>query len=297
MVLIEFLAQYIVPSVKRRLNWHFVEFYSCESLKSTKECIGRIDMLSVTPTKLSDYLICPHKYKLKHINKIENATASAALSFGRTMHRALESLHQSEKELKDFTEVSELLTRYWEVGAYSNAEEDERYFAKGCRALQSYCENFDSRDETTVGTEVYLSYVLKIGELQVRLGCKADRLSARAEEVLEVIDYKTNGSGKVPTLNSLQNDLPTFLYYVLARASYPQYKQICITFLNVLTLEKVSVKYDAAQVAANKQSLLECFKSLTAANFSPVLSEACAWCSFQDDCFAFNKIVDLDSLI
>lgn len=252
-------------------------------------------MLSVTPSKLGDYLICPHKYKLKHINKLENATTSAALSFGRTMHRTLESLHQSEKGLSDSTEVSKFLTQYWEAGAYANAEEDERYFAKGCRALQSYCESLDLRNEITIGTEVYLSYVLKIGELQVRLGCKADRISARAEEMLEVIDYKTNGSGKVPTLNSLQNDLPTFLYYVLARVSYPQYKQICITFLNVLTLEKVSVKYDAALVAANKQSLLECFQSLAAANYSPVLSEACAWCSFQDDCFAFNKIVDFDS--
>lgn len=254
-------------------------------------------MLSVTPTKLSDYLICPQKYKLRHISKIEKANASAALSFGRTMHRALQSLHRSEKRLSEYTEISELLTRYREAGAYSNAEEDDLYFAKGCRALQSYCKSYDSFDETTVGTEVYLSYILKIGELQVRLGCKADRISARAEELLEIIDYKTNGSGKVPTLDSLQNDLPTFLYYVLARASYPQYEQIRITFLNIITLEKVSVNCNATQVAANKQSLLECFKALAAANFSPTPSEACSWCSFQDDCFAFNKIVDFDSII
>lgn len=254
-------------------------------------------MLSVTPTKLGDYLICPQKYKLKHLSKIESGNNSAALSFGRTMHRALQALHQSEECLSDFTEIPELLTRYWEAGGYPNVEEDELYFAKGCRALQNYCESFDSREEITIGTEVYLSSVLKIGELQVRLGCKADRISARAEEILEITDYKTNASGKVPTLNSLQNDLPAFLYYVLARVSYPQYKKFCITFLNVLTLEKVSVNYDAAQVAANKRSLLECFQSLAAASFSPTPSEACAWCSFQDDCFAFNKIIDFDSII
>lgn len=254
-------------------------------------------MLSVTPTKLGDYLICPQKYKLKHLNRIESANASAALSFGRTMHRALQWLHQTEECLSDFTEISELLTRYWEAGAYSDAKENGLYFAKGCRALQSYCESYDRREETVIGTEVYLSYILKIGELQVRLGCKADRISAPTEEMLEIIDYKTNASGKVPTLNSLQNDLPTFLYYVLARVSYPQYKEFCITFLNVLTLEKVSVNYDAAQIAANKQALLKCFQSLAAASFSPTPSEACAWCSFQDDCSAFNKIVDFDSVI
>lgn len=254
-------------------------------------------MLSVTPTKLGDYLICPQKYKLKHLSKIESTNDSAALSFGRTMHRALQALHRPEECLSDLTEIPELLTRYWEAGAYSDAKENGLYFAKGCRALQSYCKSFDRREQITIGTEVYLSFVLKIGGLQVRLGCKADRISVRAEEMLEITDYKTNASGKVPTLNSLQNDLPTFLYYVLARVSYPQYKEFCITFLNILTLEKVSVNYDAAQIAANKRSLLKCFQSLTAANFSPTPSEACAWCSFQDDCFAFNKIVDFDSII
>ena len=254
-------------------------------------------MLSVTPTKLGDYLICPQKYKLKHIVKIESANASAALSFGRTMHRALQALHQSEECMSDFTEISELLTRYWEADGYPNVEESELYFAKGYQALQNYCKNFDSREEAVIGTEVYLSSILKIGELPVRLGCKADRISAYAEEMLEITDYKTNGSGKVPTLNSLQNDLPTFLYYVLARVSYPQYQEFCITFLNVLTLEKVSVNYDAVQVATNKQSLLKCLKSLAADDFSPTPSEVCAWCSFQDDCLAFNKIVDFDSII
>lgn len=254
-------------------------------------------MLSVTPTKLGDYLICPQKYKLRHINKTESTNNPAALSFGRMMHSALQSLYRSPTRLSESGEISELLTRSWEAGAYSSAEENDLYFAKGCRALQNYCENFDCREGITIGTEVYLSSILKIGELQVRLGCKADRISARTEEMLEIIDYKTNGSGKVPTLNSLQSDLPTFLYYVLARLSYPQYKQIRITFLNVLTLAKVSVNYDAAQVAANKQSLLGYLKSLAAGNFSPTTSEACAWCSFRDDCFAFNVIVDFDSII
>ena len=253
-------------------------------------------MLSVTPTKLNDYLICPQKYKFKHINKTESVNTSAALSFGRIMHSALQSLHQSDKSLNDLADISKLLTRYWEAGAYSDAEENELYFVKGCRALQTYCKNFDDRGKRTIGTEIYLSYILKTGDLQVRLGCKADRICIN-NEMLEIIDYKTNASGKVPTLESLQNDLPTFLYYVLARVTYPEYKRIRITFLNILTLEKVSVNYDAVQVKTNKQSLLECLKSLAAGNFSPTPSEACSWCSFQDDCPARNKIIDFASII
>lgn len=136
--------------------------------------------------------------------------------------------------------------------------------------------------------------------MPIRLGGKAHRLAARhahAGEILEIIDYKTNDSGKVPTLDSLHSDLPIFLYYVLARISYPQFKQIRITLLNVLTLAQVSVNYDPAQVAANKQSLLGSLKSLAAGNFAPLSSEACAWCSFRDECPEFNRIVDFDGII
>jgi len=253
-------------------------------------------MLSVTPTKLSDYLVCPQKYKFRHINKTETAATSPALSFGQAMHSALQVIHRSDEDLRDLTGVSRILNRYWEADAYSDEEESEAYFSKGCRSLHAYCKNFDFRENKTLGTEVYLSYILKVENLKIRLGCKADRISVCADGTLEIVDYKTNGSGKVPTPEYLRNDLPAFLYYVLARLSYPQYKQIRVTFLNIMTLAKVSVEYDGAQVASNKQALLKCLRSLAGEDLPPKPSEACSWCSFQDECPARNKIVDFASI-
>lgn len=254
-------------------------------------------MLSVTPTKLGDYLTCPYKYKLKHISKSGDAAHSAALAFGQSMHSALQDLYQSNKNLSDFAEVSKLLTRYWNAGAYSGAEESETYFLKGCQTLKNYCDTFDCNEEDTIGTEVYMSYILKIGSLQARLGCKADRIRAHRNDVLEIIDYKTNGSGKVPTLESLQSDLPTFLYYALARVIYPEYKCVRISFLNVLTLAKVSVEYDSEQVAINKRNLFECLRNLDNNTFTPIPSEACSWCLFQENCPTLGKIIDFASIV
>lgn len=53
-------------------------------------------MLSITPTKLSDYLTCPLKYRLKHIEKSGGFSASAAFSFGNSMHRALQEIHREK---------------------------------------------------------------------------------------------------------------------------------------------------------------------------------------------------------
>jgi RecB family exonuclease len=115
--------------------------------------------------------------------------------------------------------------------------------------------------------------------------------------VLEVLDYKTNASGRLPTAESLTEDLPTFLYYLLTRICYPEHKAVRVSQLNVLTLAKVEVEYDEARVAANKRSFIAQARAFATSAFDPAPSEACAWCSVQDRCPALNREVDFDSLI
>ncbi len=254
-------------------------------------------MLSVTPTKLGDYLVCPHKFKLKHIEKSGAFSSSAAFSFGSSMHRALQELHKSNTMFATPPEIEQLLRRFWDKSAYAAGEEEESYFARGCQSLEQYCRVACKETDKTLGTEVYMSFVIDLKGLKIRLGCKVDRLSLNGKsEVLEIIDYKTNASGKVPTLEFVRADLPTFLYYVLTRISYPQYQQIKVTFLNVLTMGTVSVQYNADQIATNKQALWECLKTLAGEKFLPRPSEACSWCNFQDNCEVTNKIIDFTKL-
>ena len=251
-------------------------------------------MLSMTPTKLADYLLCPYKYKLKHVERAGSYSGSAALSFGISFHKALQDLHSANEQLLDPVEISELLERHWDQSGYIDRNEDDSFFARGCQALSNYCRQYPDPNEETIGTEVYMSYILKTGDLQVRLGCKADRVCAHPDGSLEIIDYKTSASGKVSPEESLRSDLPTFLYYALARVNYPEYKQeVQISFLNVLTLSKSIVKYSPEEVATNKQALLTCLQAASADSFTPRPSEACSWCQFQDVCPATNKLVDL----
>jgi len=133
--------------------------------------------------------------------------------------------------------------------------------------------------------------------LRIKLGCKADRMAIDECGVLEVLDYKTNASGRLPTAESLTEDLPTFLYYILTRICYPDHKAVRVSQLNVLTLAKVEVEYDEAQVTANKKSFIASARAFATSAFEPAPSEACAWCSVQDSCPALNREADFDSLI
>lgn len=253
-------------------------------------------MLSITPTKLSDYLICPLKFKLRHVDKSGGFSSSAAFSFGTSMHRVLQELHSGEILSAPPTEPEKLLARFWDKTAYSNGEEESGYFVKGCRALENYCQTVKEIRDETLGTEVYMSFVIDFKGLKIRLGCKADRLALGSDNILEIIDYKTNRSGKVPTIEFLRTDLPTFLYYVLTRLSYPQYPNLRVTFLNVLTMTKVSVEYEKSLVDENKQALWKCLKIIAGGDYPPQMSEACCWCDFQDDCPAASRVVDFQTI-
>lgn len=226
-------------------------------------------MLSVTPTKLGDYLTCPHKFKLKHIEKSRAFSSSPAFSFGTSMHRALQELHKIKVLPLNLREAEKILGRFWEKAAYACDQEERSYFDKGCQALRNYCKSASEESCETLGTEVYMSFVVDLRGLRIRLGCKANRIALHPGDCLEIIDYKTNASGKVQTEEFARADLPTFLYYVLTRLTYPQYPNIKTTFLNVLTMAKVSVKYEPDQVDRNKRALWQCLKTLAGEKFLP----------------------------
>lgn len=253
-------------------------------------------MISITPTKLSDYLICPLKFKLKHIEKTGGAVSSPAFSFGTSMHRALQELHEKTVSASAIPDPAELLGKFWNSSGYSSKEEDRTYFMRGCQALENYCETAFNEPSETIGTEVYMSCVIEFRGLKIRLGCKADRVTLHKDNILEIVDYKTSQSGKIPTPEFVRGDLPTFMYFVLTRLTYPQYPNIKFTYLNVMSGAKVTVDYERSLVEENKRALWEALKTIAGGNFAPRNSECCSWCDFQDTCPLTSKIVDFSSV-
>lgn len=253
-------------------------------------------MLSLSPSKLRDFLTCPQLYKLRHLDRLGADANTAALSFGRSIHAALEELHKIEGAPWGPLDPEHLLTRHWEAGAYSDKQESDSYFAKGCAALRRYAEGLPNSPARTLGVEVFLSRVVVLPGLRFRLACKADRISVDQDGVLEVLDYKTNISGRLPTAETLERDLPNFIYYVLSRTHYPDYPRIRVAQLNVLALVKVGVEYAPEQVAANKKNLIAQVRACASGDFGPKPCDACAWCPVQDNCQLFGKEIDLDSI-
>lgn len=261
-------------------------------------------MLSLTPTKLKSYITCRHMYELKHVKRAVGFVRSPAAAFGSSLHRALEELHKPVRDVADRptaaridprTDVEQLLARHWE-DAYASRQDSESYFASACDALKRYLDHHANGVGWTLGTEAFLARVFNAEGLRVRLGCKADRIGVAADGVLEITDYKTCSSGKVPTAEYLRSHLPTFVYYVLARACYPEYPAARLVFLNVLSLARVEVRYDQATIATNKNELRATFRRIAAQDFTPRACEACAWCDCASRCSLYSGEVSLEAI-
>ncbi len=259
-------------------------------------------LIQLTPTKLRDWLQCRAMYKLKHIDRVGYGDgASPALAFGRSLHSALEAIHKPGNEMSVLPPLDQLLNRYWDTGAFADKQESRDYFTRGCTALGRYMEEVgrsESRENRQVmGTEMYLSHVVRVSdELRIRFSCKTDKIEICGESLLEITDYKTNNSGRVPTLESLVGDLPMFITYLLVRICYKDFTRVRLTYLNVITLTRVSVEYTNEQIATNKQALIACCRAFAGDAFTPRSCEACAWCSVQEFCPLNKQEVELDVL-
>jgi len=251
--------------------------------------------LTLTPSKLRDYLICPLAYKLKIGARCNAQGESPSLAFGNSLHRALEEVYKPSSAIQP-TQADAVLRRCWEANGYADEREAATYFERGARALRRYIETNINEVGETLGTELYLSRFVQINGTPVRLGCKIDRLKHLPNGVLEALDYKTTLSGRVPTEEWFAADLPTFIYYTLVRFAYPDCPQVVVSQLNLLTLAKVTVAYQEEDIEANKQALRRVVSEMAAGNFEPRPSADCAWCSVKEQFPLLGGEADLNDL-
>jgi putative RecB family exonuclease len=255
-------------------------------------------MVKLTPSRVREYQACPLQFKLKYLDALgpKDIEQSPAFAFGCSMHAALDAFHRSGRSPKQFTPEA-LLRRNWKSAGYADAQQEEQYFAKGVDALTRYREALGTPRGKILGTETFFSRVVSLDGHRFELGCKADRVELLPDGALEILDYKTNGNGEILSADTLAADLPTFIYYALARLSYPQHPRVVVSQLNVLTFSKTVVDYAADQIAENKRALANLVTEIETGQFEPRPNGHCVWCCVRNYCPFFGPEVILDQAL
>jgi DNA helicase-2/ATP-dependent DNA helicase PcrA len=173
-----------------------------------------IDYLSYS--QIECFRTCPLHYKLRYLIKIPTPE-SAALSFGSSMHRAMESFYQGIKNGESPTElfITKCLDERWIREGYQTKSHEKETKEAGHRYLKEYLEVGFSKHQIPVALEQSFTVNLPIreGERPLKIGGKIDRVDQLADGCIEIIDYKT---GRVPDQKEVDKNMQLTFYAIAA---------------------------------------------------------------------------------
>jgi RecB family exonuclease len=252
-------------------------------------------VFSLSPTSIRDFELCPRRFRLRAAGAGRGAT-SAALSFGISVHEVLADLHRGGRGNSGPREVEELLRQRWTRDSFADAQEADDYFAMALAALLNYLRSPHYSALRVIGAEVFMARTLVLADAAVRLSGRADLVGERGDGALEVVDFKTSSSGRVPTPEWMSHDKGSFAYFVLARLCFPEYRRVIVSQLNLLSLARVEVSYEGEFLAENKRALAGVIRSVAAGDSEARPGEHCSWCAVRDCCDAYAPRANLDTV-
>jgi putative RecB family exonuclease len=257
-------------------------------------------LLTLSPSRASDFKQCPQMYKLKSIDRIPTEP-TVHQARGTTAHLALERLFQRSAPYRTPENLYDLFRQSWaelkltEYPDLFESVEEEREWGLG--SLQLLADYFTVEDPTSFEPdELEMDLSVAIGEMTIR-GI-LDRMETVTEvdshgvqrELLVITDYKT---GKAPAEKYAEKAFFALkIYALLIRTTQgvtPD--RVRLLYLNGPTVFTLDI--NDAQLDAMHQQLTALWgainKAIATDTWPARESVLCGWCDFKNTlCPAFN---------
>ena len=228
--------------------------------------------MEISFTKLRVFRECPWKYKLQMVDGRRSPLTPPA-SLGLSLHRALECFHRkptpSPEDLWECYESRRLNSGYPDESAR------QTWFEKGRRMLELYLDGERERRTEVIAVEREFLYPLGCHEVRGMI----DRIDRHPDGRVEVIDYKTSGTGE-----ALEgSDKLQLRFYGLGCRESLALEAELLTVHFMATGRRVSLFYDAAGEASLKDIVRETADRIETGAFAPDIS-FCPACEFRQTC-------------
>jgi putative RecB family exonuclease len=244
---------------------------------------------TLSPSRASDFKVCPQLFKFKAIDKIE-VPPTVYQARGTTAHLALQWLFDLEAAKRTPETLYELFRKAWvelrqeEYPELFDDTEQER--AWGIESLDVLANYFLIEDPTQLEPlDRELDMTEELGEITIR-GI-LDRMEEE-EDGLVITDYKT---GKAPPERYA---IPAFfalkIYAVLIRKRTGRTPvRLKLMYLNGPTVYEIPIT--DSQLDATQRKLEALWTAINRAiannDFPTRPGKLCSWCQYQDRCPAF----------
>ncbi len=253
--------------------------------KQKPEAISSTTLSSQPVTYLTYSMIqsfneCPMHFKARYILGLPTPP-SAALSFGTSLHAALRDFYRLDREKQnpeDF--LMELYKNNWIDEGYEDKEHEKLTFAKGQKFLRAFLKEKENLKIKPLAIEQPFRF--RLGNLTV--AGKIDRVDAKEDGKIEIIDYKTGAS--VPKQEDVDKDLQLSIY-ALAASLVPdkpfarQAADLELSLYYFETGERLKTQKTEKQLEETKKILLDWQKKISESDFSCRKTDRCRHCEYR----------------
>jgi DNA helicase-2/ATP-dependent DNA helicase PcrA len=245
-----------------------------------------VEQVKLSYTALSTYEQCPLQYRFRYVDRLD-WKPRPALSFGQSLHAALESLYsQQTPHFPDLSALLAMLDEVWVSEGYADAEEEERYREHAREVLTEFYRTNSASFRLPASLEQ--PFQLDLGD--ILLSGKIDRLDRHPDGTYEIIDYKTNR--KIPPLSRLANDLQLPIYQLAATTLWG-IRPGKLTFYYLLPNQRFSTRpWDEEKLQVLHRRLRAAADGIRNGSFQPNPNPLCPWCDFIGLCPAAPSAED-----
>lgn len=234
--------------------------------------------LKLSFSQLESYRFCPSKYQYAYIYQIPTRPTSQ-MQLGTNVHACLELLGQQMMEGKTPT-LDETLAIYdaeWKSDGYTDPALEAKDRAYGRQLVTGYYEH--NRRTLQAPLFVEKPFLLQVGDAWLR--GFIDRIDARPDGRVEVLDYKT---GKPKTKAEVGDRLQLNIYAMACRDVLKVTPET-LSFYYLQTNEKLSFPYDEAALVEAAETITATAAKIKAGEFpaTPDFGK-CRVCDFRTIC-------------
>lgn len=175
---------------------------------------------TISPTKITNYLACPVKYRWTYIDQRGRwyMKAKSCYSFGTTLHKVLERFHDTgDIGVSTVGEVMAAYDESWIDAGFRSAEEMSEAYGEGMQILERHLE--EERKKPEGAKTLFVEKQLKLDMGEFFLMGRLDRVDEYPDGTVEVVDYKTGRESVCA--EDLEHDIAMSVYQLLLKWKFP----------------------------------------------------------------------------
>jgi DNA helicase-2/ATP-dependent DNA helicase PcrA len=237
-------------------------------------------------TQLETYVRCPLQYKYHYILKIPTPP-TAAITFGNSIHKALQVFYQEFTEDKSvgLKRLLRIYEKNWLPVGYASPSHESRMKNEGEKILTGYFEKYHDKNLNIIGIEK--PFKIKVTS-DIYIVGKIDRVDGLTGKNVEIVDYKT---GKIPDEKELKKSLQLSIYAMAAtdRGLYKRkLSEVNLTFYYLQEPTKISFQKKPEDLMITKEKIIDIVGNIRTNDFTPTPGPWCDFCPFKMICEAWQ---------